>query len=243
MRGDATFCHEVDFGPDSVWGVQRYFEEQLAYFDRWLLMPTRPRPQHLVMGGRSCRKTPQGKVDHGGRWREEWERPWARRVDAVPPPRGRLTRDCFGRRGEAPAVRRPSTRPTRRRPAGLYCSIGESRGGQGPARGVGALPQPRAAAARPAPGPARPEGVAGVLRLRILRLSQRPDVLVFQTEPLTEPVEVTGRMRVHLGISGSAIDTDFTAKVVDVASGQRGLPGFDMILNHPLPLQGGLLLR
>ena len=36
MRGDATFCHEVDFGPDSVWGVDRYFDEQLEYFSRWL---------------------------------------------------------------------------------------------------------------------------------------------------------------------------------------------------------------
>ncbi len=36
MRGDATFCHDVDFGPESAWGVQRYFDEQLAFFDRWL---------------------------------------------------------------------------------------------------------------------------------------------------------------------------------------------------------------
>ena len=36
MRGDATYCLDVDFGPESAWGVNRYFEEQLAFFDRWL---------------------------------------------------------------------------------------------------------------------------------------------------------------------------------------------------------------
>ena len=36
MRGDATYTLDVDFGADSVWGVQRYFAEQLAFFDRWL---------------------------------------------------------------------------------------------------------------------------------------------------------------------------------------------------------------
>ena len=36
MRGDATFTLDVDFGEDSRWGVQRYFDEQLAFFDRWL---------------------------------------------------------------------------------------------------------------------------------------------------------------------------------------------------------------
>ena len=36
MRGDATYTLDVDFGADSRWGVQRYFEEQLEFFDRWL---------------------------------------------------------------------------------------------------------------------------------------------------------------------------------------------------------------
>ena len=42
------------------------------------------------------------------------------------------------------------------------------------------------------------------------RLSDRPDVLVFQTAPLARPVEVTGPMTVHLWVSSSALDTDFT---------------------------------
>src|SRR5262249_44784440 len=47
-------------------------------------------------------------------------------------------------------------------------------------------------------------------------LADRPDVLVFQTLLLTEPVEVTGSIVVKLRVSSSALDTDFTAKLVDV---------------------------
>ena len=44
----------------------------------------------------------------------------------------------------------------------------------------------------------------------------RRDVLVYTTEKLTEPVEVTGPIRVHLFAATSAKDTDWTAKLVDV---------------------------
>jgi putative CocE/NonD family hydrolase len=47
-------------------------------------------------------------------------------------------------------------------------------------------------------------------------LAHRADVLVYQTEPLAEPVEVTGQVTVRLWIASSAVDTDFTAKLVDV---------------------------
>lgn len=47
-------------------------------------------------------------------------------------------------------------------------------------------------------------------------LDGRQDVLRFVSEPLTEPLEVTGRVRARLHVSSSAVDTDFTAKLVDV---------------------------
>jgi putative CocE/NonD family hydrolase len=40
-------------------------------------------------------------------------------------------------------------------------------------------------------------------------------VLVFRTPPLETSVEVTGPLTVRLWISSSAVDTDFTAKLVD----------------------------
>ena len=45
---------------------------------------------------------------------------------------------------------------------------------------------------------------------------RRDDVLVFTSEPLTAPVEVTGPIVMKLFASSSARDTDWTAKLVDV---------------------------
>ena len=60
-------------------------------------------------------------------------------------------------------------------------------------------------------------------------LSARNDVLVFQTEPLQEAVEVTGEIRVKFWASSSALDTDFTAKLVDVYPANPDYPGgFDL---------------
>jgi predicted acyl esterase len=51
----------------------------------------------------------------------------------------------------------------------------------------------------------------------------RPDVLVFSTPPLTEPLEVTGRISVRLSAATSAQDTDFTAKLTDVYPDGRSM--------------------
>jgi predicted acyl esterase/alkylhydroperoxidase family enzyme len=57
--------------------------------------------------------------------------------------------------------------------------------------------------------------------MKPLPLDQRPnssrgDVLLFTTEPLDEPLEVTGPVRVKLFVSSDAPDTDFAAKIVDI---------------------------
>ena len=60
-------------------------------------------------------------------------------------------------------------------------------------------------------------------------LSARNDVLVFQTEPLNADVEVTGEIEVKLWISSTAVDTDFTAKLIDVYPPSADFPGgFDL---------------
>ena len=243
MRGDSTFCHEVDFGPASVWGVQRYFEEQLAFFSRWLPDDATGQPEGeapiriFVMGGGSGRMTAEGKLDHGGRWREEWEWPPARRVEtpyylqsdgalslAAPPPDAEPRRFTFDPAHPVPTI------------GGLYCSVGEL-----PAEGAG-MEQAWARFLSPVlrlrdlltPGPADQKESPAFFGSEepYPRLSRRPDVLVFQTEPLEEPVEVTGPMTVHLWVSSSALDTDFTAKLVDVHPANEDYPeGYDMLLN------------
>jgi uncharacterized protein len=62
-----------------------------------------------------------------------------------------------------------------------------------------------------------------------LPLSERRDTLVFQTEPLAENVEVTGPVTVNLFVSSTAVDTDFTAKLIDVYPPNPDYPlGFDL---------------
>lgn len=48
-------------------------------------------------------------------------------------------------------------------------------------------------------------------------LAHRRDILVYQTEPLTSAMEVTGHAEVILHAASSAPDTDFFAKLIDVA--------------------------
>jgi hypothetical protein len=47
-------------------------------------------------------------------------------------------------------------------------------------------------------------------------VEERPDVLVYSTAPLAEALEVTGPVWLKLYASSSAVDTDFTAKLLDV---------------------------
>ncbi len=46
--------------------------------------------------------------------------------------------------------------------------------------------------------------------------AERPDVLVYQTEPLTEDMMVAGDIKPYLFISSSGTDSDFVVKLVDV---------------------------
>ncbi len=55
-------------------------------------------------------------------------------------------------------------------------------------------------------------------------LADRPDVLVFCTEPLAQPVEIAGPVRAKLWVSTDAPDTDFTAKLIDVYPPAPGHP-------------------
>lgn len=47
-------------------------------------------------------------------------------------------------------------------------------------------------------------------------IEQREDVLCYTTAPFEQPIEVTGPIELILSISSSALDTDFTGKLVDV---------------------------
>jgi uncharacterized protein len=48
------------------------------------------------------------------------------------------------------------------------------------------------------------------------KLEERPDILVYSTEPLKEGIEVSGPIEATLYVSSDAKDTDFTVKLIDV---------------------------
>jgi hypothetical protein len=58
---------------------------------------------------------------------------------------------------------------------------------------------------------------------------QQPEVRTFTTEPLTEPIEWTGRVRAELLVSSTARDTDFIVRVSDVYPDGRSI----LIIDYP----------
>lgn len=60
-------------------------------------------------------------------------------------------------------------------------------------------------------------------------LSERADVLSFETEPLSQDITICGKVKIHLFITSDAPDTDFTAKLMDVYPASHDYPkGFAM---------------
>lgn len=54
-------------------------------------------------------------------------------------------------------------------------------------------------------------------------VESRPDVLLFTSKPLEEPLEVTGRITATLFVSSDCPDTDFTVKLSDVSPDGKSL--------------------
>ena len=70
-------------------------------------------------------------------------------------------------------------------------------------------------------------------------VEDRADVLAYTSEPLERDLEITGPIRVHLYASTSAVDTDFTAKLVDLRPDGYAQNLQDGIIRGPLPDFGG----
>jgi putative CocE/NonD family hydrolase len=66
-------------------------------------------------------------------------------------------------------------------------------------------------------------------------LRTRSDILVFQSAPLTEDMTVVGPIKVVVHASASTVDTDLTAKLVDVYPSSVDWPGgFDLNLTDAI---------
>lgn len=79
----------------------------------------------------------------------------------------------------------------------------------------------------------------------------RSDVLVYTSEPMTDPLEVTGGVEAVLNVSSDARDTDFAVKLVDVAPDGTAYILGDTILRaryrdgfgDPKPLEPGRIYK
>jgi uncharacterized protein len=198
------FAHgQVSFGPDAA--IPHRAAWQREWFDHFLkgvdnsvgkAPPFGSRVRIFVMGTGDHTKDAQGRMQHGGYWREEHEWPLARTrytsyylqpggalATTPPPAEGSSRRFRFDPRDPVPTI-------------GGNVSFGPDMMLQGAwdQRGndsVWSWPRP-------------------------IPLAARHDVLVFETLPLDSEIEVTGPVVVKLWASSDRLDTDFTAKLIDV---------------------------
>jgi len=200
-----SFAGEAEFGPEAKVDISQL---ELAWMDRWLKgiqngVEKEGPVRIFVMGGGDGHKTPEGRLFVGGHWRTEREWPLKRAVDT---PYYLHADHSLGT--EKPRAGKPSQ--YKFDPKNPAPSIGGNVSSQMGAMEAGAFDQH-----------CRPE-VLGCKDQQ--SLSKRSDVLVFQSEPLKEDMEVTGPLVVTLWASSSAPDTDFTAKLVDVYPPSKDFP-------------------
>jgi hypothetical protein len=207
---------QVSFGAEAA--IPDPLAWRLQWYDRWLRgvdnqvgkeAPFATKVRIFVMGTGDGSKTADGKLNHGGTWRDEHEWPLKRtqytefylRPDGVlsldrPRADRSATRFTYDPRDPVPTIGGNISSGTEILLQGAW----DQRGGEH----VWNWPAP-------------------------IPLSARNDVLVFQTEPLERDVEVTGEIAVKLWASSSAVDTDFTAKLIDVYPPSPDFPGgFDL---------------
>ncbi len=234
------YAGDADFGPGSYIDYNAFRAE---WFDQTLrgAKNTHVWPIKLfVMGGGSGRKTKEGRLDHGGRWQHEWEWPLAR---------AKNTRFYLhaggGLSAEKPAVAAGTAAPVGAAgAAGAVAPVGAAgaagamvpagAGGDSrrtsyqfdPRDPVPTIGGPVSAAEDVIPG----GGFNQVCNHRVfgatdnLPLAARHDVCVFETAPLEKDLEVIGPLEMVLYASSDCVDTDFTAKLLDVYPSNEDYP-------------------
>jgi putative CocE/NonD family hydrolase len=207
-----SFAGDVEFGADAA--IRDFYDHfHLRWFDHYLKgAETEPAAtvQVFVMGTGDGHKDEHGRLFHGGYWQESdsWPLVDTEFIRFYLRGGGSLQR-------EAPKAPESSTTYTFD-PDDPVQTIGGSFSSTSPVFEPGAYDQRES------------DDVFGATQ-PYLPLKSRDDVLVFQTEPLEEDVTVVGPIEVSLFISSTAVDTDFTAKLVDVYPPSAGFPtGFEM---------------
>lgn len=212
------YSGDVDFGVEATLDGQLaadFLELRVRWFDQWLRgvdngVHDEPAVRYFLMGGGSGRKVEAGRMDHGGRWHTATD--W-------PVPGTKFTPYYLHRGGALlTSEPRPDGQPFEYNydPAHPVPTIGGTVTSGEPVMVGGAFDQ-------------REDGRFFGSEVPGRALADRPDVLVFQTEPLSDDIEVTGAIEADLWISSDCPDTDFTIKLVDVYPPNEDYPlGFAM---------------
>ena len=215
-----THAGDVDFGSAaSLDGnlAEDFVALRRDWFDTHLKQATAvdPLPEPVlifVMGGGSGRRTAEGRLDHGGRWRAEraWPLPGTLATTYHLDAAGKLSLSG----SERGLVSFQSD------PANPVPTIGGAVTSGAPVMAAGAYDQRETRDLFGARCPGRP-------------LAERSDVLAFETDPLAEDIELTGQVELRLFVSSDAPDTDLTAKLLDIYPPSEALPdGYAMNLAH-----------
>jgi putative CocE/NonD family hydrolase len=209
---------QVEFGSEAAIADQLAWRKE--WFDHWMKgidnsvgksAPFAKKVRIFVMGSGDGSKTKEGLLNHGGLWRDENEWPLAR---AKPSPfylhaDGLLSDVKPKNEGGATTYAFDPKNPVPTLGGNISSGDGIMQQGAWDQRG----------------------GEKFWNWQKPIPLSARSDVLVFQTAPLAEDIEITGEIEVKLWASSSAVDTDFTAKLIDVYPPSADWPhGFDLNL-------------
>ena len=215
-RQNGSTHGQVNFGKEAA--IADHLGWRLEWYDHWLKgmdnkvgkeAPFATPVRIFVMGTGDGHKTEDGKLYHGGSWRDEQEWPLARTryteyylhagggISSQRPKAPKASTDfTFDPRNPVPTIGGNISSGNEILLQGAW----DQKGGEHVWNFTAPIP-----------------------------LSARNDILVFQSEPLKESVEVTGEIVVKLWASSSAVDTDFTAKLIDVYPASPDFPGgFDM---------------
>ncbi|HET7036394.1 MAG TPA: CocE/NonD family hydrolase [Thermomicrobiaceae bacterium] len=222
---DLTWSGDVEFGPTASIGgsgiAADVDDHHLRFFDHWLKgidneIGSEPPVRIFVMGGGDGHRTPEGRLYHGGHWRAEQEWPLARTqwTNYYLGGGGRLgtgepaaaedgTTFAFDPRDPVPTV------------GGNISSLSDF--APVPQEIAARVPPPERWASIVSVGPQDQRTLPATFGASppALPLAARPDVLVFQSEPLAAPLEVTGPLTAVLWVDSTAPDTDITVKLID----------------------------
>ncbi len=247
MRGKgASFVGDVEFGAEAEWGDKVLNAERFRWFDRWLKgietgVEDDDPVRIFVMGGGDGSFDSAGRVAHGGGWRAEQEWPLARAVN---------TPFYMTSEGGLSSVEQNNS----------DSSVSWVHDPDNPVPSISGnvtgfyewivLPEDLDSAYVPQRARMRSLIPDGPLHQKErestvvakdrstdtpVLLADRADVNVFQTEALDEDVEVTGPIMVNLWVSSDAVDTDFTAKLIDVHPPSAEYPeGFHLPLEDSI---------